>query len=278
MCTHTAEYRSRTIRGYFNEATVWEDCVVEHALYDLATATTSPSTLDHFLGGLSTQAKRRPNAESRRLDRISRKIVGVLLACSLFQLCGSTWLQHEFEGEKIFILPKDSTTGHLDYWRPHISCVLGPRPGPRSLAEDVAALGVLILELEANLSAGWDDDDEDYDTGVKSNKTRLSRILSQWKGELTDFYHGVGSACFRFENLVEGFDHPKVDHRLRSQAVLYKCIVNPLFQKLVSDFGEAERLFQGRLGLSVPSRQKRASATGHVVLYDDWESSEAGKK
>jgi len=136
----------------------------------------------------------------------------------------------------------------------------------------------LILELETNLSAGWTDDDEDYDTATKSNKTRLSRILKEWKGDLTDFYHGVGSACFLFENLVEDFDHPKIDQSLKSLAILYKCIVNPLFKKLVSDFGAAERLFQGISGLSVPARQKRASASGRLVLYDDWESSKPDKK
>jgi hypothetical protein len=280
MCAHmtAAEYHSRTIRGCFNETTVWEDCAPEPALYDFATATTSPSTLDHFLQGLSTQAKCRPSARTRRLDRIGRNIVGVLLACSLFQLCGSPWLQHGFEGEKIFVLPNKTSVNQLDYWRPHISCDLSPHPSPRSLPEDVAALGVLILELEANLSAGWTDNDEDYDTATKSNKTRLARILKEWKGDLTDVYHRVGSACFLFENLVEGFDHPKIDQSLRSLAILYKCIVNPLFQRLVSDFGAAEHLFQGISGLSIPTRQKRASATGRLVLYDDQESTEPDKK
>ncbi|RYP66887.1 hypothetical protein DL771_007544 [Monosporascus sp. 5C6A] len=148
----------------------------------------------------------------------------------------------------------------------------------RSLPEDVAALGVLVLELETNQSAGWTDDDEDYDRATKSNKMRLSRILKEWKGDLTDIYHVVGSACFRFENLVEDFDHPKIDQSLKDLAILYKCIVNPLFQKLSSEFGEAERLFPEIRRLSVPRRQKRPSTTGRLVLYDDRESTEPGQK
>ncbi|KAK2752267.1 pfs domain-containing protein [Colletotrichum kahawae] len=129
----------------------------------------------------------------------------------------------------------------------------------QSLPEDIAALGVLVLELEANLEAEWTKDDEDYETAIKLHRARLYRILKEWKGELPDRYHSVGSACFRFEKLVEDFDHPEIDQGLRDLAILYKCIVNPLFRQLVSDFGDAERLFQGIPGLSVPVRQKRAS-------------------
>jgi hypothetical protein len=280
MCAHVtaAEYHSRTIRGCFNESTVWEDCVLELAPYDLVTVTTSPSKLDHFLQG-STQATCRANARAQRLDRMGREIVGVLIVCSLFRLCGSPWLQHGFDGENIILLPNKNPVSKLDFhWRPHISCDLSPHSGPRSLPEDVAALGVLILELEANRWAGWTEDDEDYDTATKSNKTRLCRILKEWKGDLTDFYKSLGSTCFLFENLVDGFDHPEIDQSLRSLAILYKCILNPLFQKLVSDFGAAERLFQGISGFSIPTRQKRAEAAGRVLLYDDWESAKPDEK
>ncbi|RFU75778.1 hypothetical protein TARUN_6537 [Trichoderma arundinaceum] len=148
-----------------------------------------------------------------------------------------------------------------------------------SLSEDVAALGVLILELETNASAEWTDDDKDYETGTKSNVTRLCRILRDWKGELTDSYREVGSTCSRFEYLMENFDdpiegfyHTNIDHDQRSLAILYKRIVNPLYQQLVSDFGIAERLFEGISSLSVPVRQKRVPTTGTLVLYDDVES------
>ncbi|KAH7218858.1 hypothetical protein DER44DRAFT_846806 [Fusarium oxysporum] len=280
MCAHTtaAEYCNQTIRGCFSETMVWEDCVPEPALYDLATATASANTLDHFLKGPSALAQCQYMGRTRRLDRVGRAIVGVFLACSLFRLCGSPWLQHGFEGESVFVLPNETAVRHIYYWRPHISCCLGPHPRPRSLPEDVAALGVLILELEANLLAGWTSDDEDYFTETKSNKARLYRILKEWKGDLTDFYRSIGSACFQFENLVETFEHPRVDPSLTSLAVLYKCIVNPLYQKLVSDYGEAQRLFQGTPGFCIPIRQKRASGSGCLMLYDDGESTEPDKK
>ncbi|OPB42086.1 hypothetical protein A0O28_0032030 [Trichoderma guizhouense] len=280
MCSHltSAEYCNQTIHGCFDKSTVWEDGTLKPAQYNLSTASIFWSTLDDILGGGQSQLKCSTSIMTRRLDQIGRKIVGLLLACSLFQLCGSPWLQHGFEREKIHILPNNSSLNLLEYWRPHISCDLSLDRDQRSLSEDVAALGVLILELEANLSAGWTDDDEDYETGTKSNRTRLSRILKQWRGDVTDFYYGIGSACFRFENLVEDFDHPKIEQSLKSLTILYKCIVNPLYQKLVSDFGFTERLFGGVSGLSVPSRQKKVPATPPLVLYDDLESREPDKK
>ena len=263
------EHDNRSIRAYFDGTVLWEDCVLERPLCGLSTATAPPSTLHYFIQGLVAQAK------PRKLDR---KVVGVLLASSLFQLCGSPWLQHGFEGENVLVLPSMAPVSQRDSWRPIVSCDLSSYPNPRSLQEDVAALGVLILELEANLPAGWTDEDEDYETGAKSNRARLSRILKEWKGELPDRYHGVGSACFMFEQLVEDFDHPEIDRSLSNLAVLYKCIVNPLFRQLVSDFGAADRLFQGMPSLCIPRRQNWASTTGRLVLYDDWESPEPDKK
>lgn len=280
MCSHmtSAENRSHTIQGCFDTNTVWEDCIPKPALYGLPTASMSSSTLDDILGGGITQSNYSTTIKAKRLDKRGQKIVGLRLACSLFQLCGSPWLQHGFEREKIHILPNRSSDSRLEYCRPHISCDLSPDLGQRLLSEDVAALGVLILEIETNLSAGWTDDDEDYETGIKSNRTRLSRILKEWKDDVNDFYYGVGAACFRFENLVEDFDHPKIDPGLRNLTILYKCIVNPLYQQLVSDFASAARLFEGVSGLSVPPRQRNISAGLPIVLYDDLESSKFDEK
>lgn len=277
MCAHhaAAEYENRTIQGLFDGTALWEDCIQEHAACDLSTAANLPSTLDLFFQPRAVHTK---SHSPPKLDRKGRKIIGVLLAYSLFQLCGSPWLQREFEGRNILVLPSKASVNQLGYWRPYISCDLSSDAAPRSLAEDVAALGVLVLELEANSEAKWSEEDEDYETGVNSNRARLSRILKEWKGDLPDRYHGVGSACFLFEQLAADFDHPGLDQSLKDLAILYKCIVNPLFRQLVSDFGDAERLFQGISALSVPVRQKHVLNAGQLVLYDDQESAEPDEK
>jgi hypothetical protein len=275
ICNHfssSGDFKNHTIYGYFNEAGLWEDCVVQLALYDLTTANMSHNSLDTLLRNFSTDKVLNPVKKMRTFDLVSRKTVAVLLACSLLQLSGTPWLQNGFETENIFLLPKTTAASRLENCRPHIFCRFQHDSTARSLAEDVAALGVLILEMENNESAGWTDDDEDYETGERSNRNRLNRILKDWKGDLTDFYHSIGSACLLFESLVEDFEHAKVREELRKLFILYKCVVNPLYQKLVSDFGGAERMFRGMSGLSVPSTQKRGNATDHMILYDDSES------
>lgn len=263
-----------TIRGFLDETMVWENCVLKFAPYDPSTTNTSPSTLDHIL----LRPNNQPDTVPRKFTQISRNIFGVFLACSLFYLCGSPWLQHEFGRENIFVLPNETPIISSDKWRPHISCRFSHNGTSRLLPEDVAALGVLILELETSFTAGWTDEDEDYDTAARSNKMRLSRILREWKDDLKDCYYNIGLACFQFDTLVEDLDDLKIDQDLRSLAVLFKCVLSPLYQKLVTDFGATKDLFQGVPDLSVPQRQGRTSNRKHLVLYHDSESTEPNQK
>ena len=163
MCAHgaAAGYHIQTIRGCLNEVTVWEDGVLECALYDSVNAATSPSEIGDFLQG-STQATSWTNARAQRFDLERRDIVGVFLACSLFRLYGSPWLQHGFDGEKVFLSPPSNHRKMEFLWHPHISCYLSRHISKRSLPEDVAVLGVLILELKTQTLAGWTEDDKEY--------------------------------------------------------------------------------------------------------------------
>ncbi len=270
MCGHTSapEDDDPVACAYLDGAARWEDRVLENTMCGRITATAPPTTLEECLiQGLGTQSKPR---------KVDRKVAGVFLASSLFHLCESPWLQHGLEGKNILVLP--SSVSQPNLLRPHISCDFSSHPEPRSLHEDVAALGVLLLELEAERSAGWTADDEDYETGVKSNSARLIRILKKWEGDLAVRYRGVGSACFMFEKLVEDFDRTEIDQGLSKLAVLYKCIVNPLYRQLMSDFPETAHLFQGMPGLRIPVRENRASTTRRLVLFDDGESSERDTK
>ncbi|UKZ62537.1 uncharacterized protein TrAtP1_003782 [Trichoderma atroviride] len=269
----SVESCSQVKRSCFNETTIRKDYTARFEPYGLSIEHMSSMTLDHHL---EHQQKHHPISRNPiiRLDLVSRKVVGLLLACSLFRLCGSPWIQHGFERESIYLFPHPSPNSILRHWCPHISCNLGPLTSPTSLSEEVAALGVLILELEANRPAGWTDDDEDYETETKSNRARLSRILKQWKGDVTNSYYEIGLACLSFDSLVENFEHPDIDKELKKFTILYKCIVNPLFQKLVSDFPVAANLFEGTSGLAIPAREQKAATSSSVVLYDDSESSE----
>ncbi|KAH0441203.1 hypothetical protein CcaCcLH18_02113 [Colletotrichum camelliae] len=145
------------------------------------------------------------------------------------------------------------------------------------LFEESVLDGVTSEDIRSS-EAEWTDDDEDYLTATRSNSARLFRILEEWKNDLSDHYCSVGWACFQFEELIEKFDHPEIGKSSKDLAILYKCILNPLFRRLVSDFGEADNLFQGVSALSVPTRQKRPTRLERLVLYDDQESSQPDKK
>lgn len=273
MCpnTITSGHDKPTIQACFDGTKVWENGLVGQALWN-NDAMASPSTLDQFLGHNTNS---RPGQSIHKLSRAKRATISLFLACSLYQLCGSPWIQDVFNGSNILILEGKTSPRNFDYWRPHISCPLRSQvdeaPFSRALSEEVAALGVLILELIANREAGWTEEDEDYDTEELSNRGRLSRILkdSDWRDELSDRYHDVGSACLNFQQLVEGFDHPSIEPHLRELAILYKCIVNPLHQYLVSDYSAATPLFNGISGLSVPSVRDRAAMSKRLQFFDD---------
>lgn len=97
-----------------------------------------------------------------RLKKLDRKLVGVFLAWSLFMMYGSPWLQQQWQ-DNVLILPYPSPNSGIENRRPLIACTLSDTQSSerQPQAEDVAALGVLILELEANAQALWADEDEE---------------------------------------------------------------------------------------------------------------------
>ncbi|KAH7218860.1 hypothetical protein DER44DRAFT_846810 [Fusarium oxysporum] len=239
-----------------------------------------PPRLSDLLQRVESNFEGGPMGRSLRLQRLDRKLIGVFLAWSLFMLYGSPWLQQEWQDD-ILIVAHPRPTSQLDNRRPLISCMLQIlRSDTRPHVEDVAALGVLILELEANRLAKWTEDDMEFDTGKRSNLLRLARILrdQDWFGELSDGYREIAMACLEFESLLGGFDHPRFEGDLKCLAILYKRIVNPAFQLLVSDFGAATQAFRSIPVLSVPKRHKRHANQTKAALFDDFEISSNDEK
>ncbi|KAL3952900.1 hypothetical protein ACCO45_012843 [Purpureocillium lilacinum] len=103
-----------------------------------------------------------------------RKLAGMLLLASLFQLIDSPWIEPHLGPECIFLPAPGST--QIQQWCPRVLCTLAPRKDVKSQSDSIAAFGVLVLELEANLQAGWTDDDTDWPptTGERSNHVRLA--------------------------------------------------------------------------------------------------------
>ncbi|CAG2010158.1 unnamed protein product [Fusarium graminearum] len=205
-----------------------------------------------------------------RLTLKQRKLVGALLAASLFKLSDSPWIEQHLGPECIFVpSPKNKL---LEQWCPRIHCTLVPRQDTRLLSDKIAALGILILELETNRRADWVDDDEDWQTGERSNRGRLSRILHVWKDDVADDYRRIGDACLNFDNHVLDLDDSDIVTERKELAVIYSHILEPLFECSMSSFGELQPIFEGMLGRSrllaspiiVPS-----DITTKIVLFDD---------
>ncbi|KAM0544220.1 hypothetical protein ACHAPJ_011909 [Fusarium lateritium] len=205
-----------------------------------------------------------------RLTLKQRKLAGVLLAASLFKLSDSPWIQQHLEPECIFVpSPKNRP---LEQWCPRIHCTLVPRQDARLQSDNIAALGVLVLELEADRKADWDLDDEDCFTGERSNRVRLARMLQGWKDEVSDDYRRIAEACLNFDSLVENLDHSDIVKERKGLAVIYSRILEPLFRYITSSFGDLKPLFQGMFGpgRSLTSPINISSAvTAKRVLFDD---------
>lgn len=217
--------------------------------------------LDHYLskGGLTPKF---------------RKLAGVLLAASMFQLSDSPWIQHHLGTESIFMPLPDNK--RLQQWCPRVLCTLVRNDSSLGLQSDsIAAFGVLVLELEANLKADWAVDDEDFFTGERSNHVRLARVLKSWEDYVSDDYRRVAKACLEFDSLIEGLDHADIVPERKGLAIIYKCILEPLFRHVTKSFGNLAPIFKGMFG---PGRSLTApmnispSVTAKRVLFDDDDS------
>ncbi|KAI0977232.1 hypothetical protein F4678DRAFT_477323 [Xylaria arbuscula] len=198
-----------------------------------------------------------------------RKLVGVLLASSLFQLSDSPWIEQHLSPDTIFV--PSPNNAHLQAWCPRITCTILTKGETQMQSDHIAAFGVLVLELEADRQAPWTEMDNDWISGEKSNHVRLARILKSWEDLISDDYRGVAKACLEFDSLIESLDHPDIMPDRKALAIIYKCILEPLVRHLSKSFGRLSYLFQGRFGHG-RSLVAKPSAAAKRALFDDDDS------
>ncbi len=258
----------------FNDTAMWEQHNAPNPESQCSTRT-DPNGLKTLLGRAA------PAADSRNFSLKHRKLLGYLLAFAMFQLYGSPWIRTQLCHDTVFLYPRSDRGSRLNQWKPHVHCDLAPMENITNVSDYMAAFGVLLMELEADESAEWTKDDIDWEMGTRSNQVRLGRILKEWEERVRDDYRLVGKACHNFESLVETFDHPDVDPHLKYLAIVYKCILEPLFQVLKKDFGSDTRLFHGIPGpwggLSTSANQI-PSKVAKRELFDDFDMAKSDKK
>ena len=205
-----------------------------------------------------------------------RKLLGVLLACALFQICKSPWTHRLWRRDLIYLYQYPKNFRRLEQLRLRIPCIqqdalIAKAKEPNT--ESIAAFGVLLLELEAKEEAEWDEDqDLDFEYDILSNQVRLGRILRDWEASVRDDYRAISQACHDFDSLVQTVDDPRITSENKRLAAFRKCIFEPLFKLLVRDFSPAQRLFEGVSGpwngLSA-SFQLNSSKAWKRILYDE---------
>ncbi|CVK98062.1 uncharacterized protein FMAN_12180 [Fusarium mangiferae] len=201
-----------------------------------------------------------------------RKLASVLLAASVFQLSNSPWIEQRLELEHIYLPPP--VNKDLQQWCPRIHCTLESNQDRRLQSDNIAALGVLVMELEANGKASWSAGEADEVSGKGSNISRLTRILgdSEWQSDVDDKYRQIAKACLEFNTLVDTLDQPRISADRKGLAIIYKKILVPLYDQLVDSFEECADLFDDILGPGrplAPPVSKPLAVGERPILFDD---------
>uniref|UniRef100_A0A8H7MZ22 Peptidase S8/S53 domain-containing protein n=1 Tax=Bionectria ochroleuca TaxID=29856 RepID=A0A8H7MZ22_BIOOC len=216
------------LRIFFDSNTMWpsnED--------NGSTPLTVPPTGNPLQDYLSF-VRQRPCMQKLDLNRSS--LVAFLLAATFFQLCGSPWLKEPFQTESISLsVTHDQTPGQ---WHLHAPCDLLPSTAAMGLTDRVAALGVLILELETGRKALWTRMDRRSRTG--SHRRRLRRLLHEWEGNIIGENKRIALSCLDFETLLQDFEDSNVSQSEKMHAIIYKHILGPIVRRHAERFDELE--------------------------------------
>ncbi|KAF5620258.1 extracellular serine protease [Fusarium sp. NRRL 52700] len=214
--------------------------------------------------------------KERRLKAMHRKLASVLLAASVFQLSNSPWIEQHLQLEHVF-LPQ-TVSKSLKQWYPRIQCTLESKQDRRLQSDNIAALGVLIMELEADRKASWIAEENDEPSREGPNISRLTRLLEDpdWEGDVDDNYRQIAKACLEFNILVDSLDQPLISADRKRLAIIYKKILVPLYDRLVDSFRESANvfadIFDGMLGPRRPLAPPvgKPSVVGEKpILFDD---------
>lgn len=151
------------------------------------------------------------------------------------------------------------------------------------MGDYVAALGVLILELDTYRLADWTDQDIDPKTNNRSNQYRLARILDdqEWKENIEAAYKRIGEACLDFMIHVLNFEeNSPLENEIAPLAVLYKEVLSPLYILLVSRFGTTINLLPEVSRITATSLVPTAPGplAHSIILFDDLDSAESDER
>ncbi|KAK7216483.1 hypothetical protein V2G26_004486 [Clonostachys chloroleuca] len=158
-----------------------------------------------------------------------RALAGFFLAATFFHLIGSPWLNEPFVARHISL--DNPVSQPLDGWHVRARRSLERSTDAIDLAESVAALGVLILELETGFKSSWERDDEMSTTGEMSHHLRLSRLVREWSNALTEDIQRIARSCLEFNFLVDNLPGNSVTEGMRRPLIIYQHLLEPIFRR-----------------------------------------------
>jgi hypothetical protein len=275
---------SSNIHLAFDHEGMWLDTGPEKSVGTMSVPAAAPSLWELLARGSSDSPMH--EVDNSGFDPEDRKIVELLLACSLLHLNTSHWLQLGWNTDNILIYPMEPNAQNpLKRWRPFISCALDSSSSATDEPEDirdVLSFGLLIMEMEAKLKVSPTDAPKDWDTGLISTDSMLNWALtdSKWKGKVEDGYKRIAKACLDFRERVDKFYDPDLPKDMKRTAALYRYIIAPLHELITQRFSSASLCSQdfpdpSKSASSLYGRGLSHSCGSGLVLFDDFGSSSA---
>ena len=181
---------------------------------------------------------------STKLPLREKRILAVILANSLLQLCESPWFDKEWDTEDISFFYK--ATNQIDFKRPYLSTYFQNHPKDDDAEvmlrihpnQSILALGILLLEIQLGKSIESQRSSEDLIDGktvnVNTDLTTALRLLDDSVDDIYEDYRMAILACLNC-NFVTADQAQDLDDAQFRQAV-YDNIVAPLEQELYHGF------------------------------------------
>lgn len=203
-----------------------------------------------------------------------KKILELLIGCSLFNLDASHWIRLGLDTARISVRVAREASDLLARWKPYITCPLRSMEDEDDENAAVLSFGLLLMEMEANQLAEPKKEDEIWGGSGISRDSMLKRILRDWADNVDDDYKDIATACLLFRQLSERFYDPLLTQDTKRTGAIYKYILAPLFRLVTPRFRKSLQLFAGipnsvrsRAGAGNESSRLSTSAS-HLTLFD----------
>lgn len=254
----------------FDEEGIWDDEIRDGAAHN--------PVGDPTLRELILRRRHNVNLEDFELKAQEKRILELLVACSLLNLDTSHWIRLGLDMDKISVHVEKTASDLLTRWKPHITCSLQTVDDEDDENSVVLSFGLLLMEMEANRAVEPTERDKDWDSrGGISQDSMLRRILEEWADDVEDDYKDIATSCLLFRQLAERFYDPLLTQDTKRTGAIYKYILAPLLRLVTRKFRKLPQLFSNipksawSHSASINHSFGQPTSTSDLVLFDGCE-------